>query len=159
MASITQAAPPALDFNRDIRPILSENCFYCHGQDGNKRQVELRLDVREIAVDAGAIVPNDAASSELIRRINSDDPDEVMPPPSSNRRLSPQQKKLLERWIGEGAVYAPHWAFVAPTRPLQPDVQHPDRVRTPIDRPVDRRHARDRKGHLISSQKTLFLKY
>ena len=65
-ARTAQAAPPAVDFNRDIRPILSENCFYCHGQDANKRQAELRLDVREVAVEAGAIVPNDAPASELI---------------------------------------------------------------------------------------------
>ena len=70
----TQAAPPALDFNRDIRPILSENCFYCHGQDANKRQAELRLDVRDAAIDADAIVPNDPKASELIRRINTKDP-------------------------------------------------------------------------------------
>ena len=112
-----RAEPPALDFNRDIRPILSENCFYCHGQDANKRQADLRLDVREIAIEAGAIVPKDAAASELIKRINSDDPQELMPPPKSNRRLSAEQKKLLERWINEGAVYSPHWAFVAPRRP------------------------------------------
>ena len=67
----TLAAPPAVDFNRDIRPILSENCFYCHGQDVNKRQAELRLDVREVAVEAGAIVPKELPASELIERINS----------------------------------------------------------------------------------------
>ena len=70
------AGPPSLDYNRDIRPILAENCFFCHGQDANKRQAELRLDVREVAIEAGAIVPEDPLASELILRINSKDPKE-----------------------------------------------------------------------------------
>src|SRR6187431_201509 len=101
-ASSVPAAQP-LDFNRDIRPILAENCFYCHGQDSNKRQAELRLDLREAALESEAFAPHDAAASELVKRINSDDPDQLMPPPDSNRRLSPDQKQLLERWINEGA--------------------------------------------------------
>lgn len=133
-ALAAQAAPPALDFNRDIRPILSENCFYCHGQDANKRQADLRLDVRDSALAAAAIVPHDAANSPLVARINSSDPDELMPPANSNRRLSPEQKQLLEQWIAEGAPYAAHWAFVAPVRPSEPAVKQADWVRTPIDR-------------------------
>jgi len=129
-----QATPPALDFNRDIRPVLAENCFYCHGQDANKRQAELRLDVRDDAIEAGAIVPNDTHSSELIERINSDDSHKLMPPPKSNRRLSAEQKKLLERWITEGAVYLSHWAYVTPKRPAEPAVRRADWVRNPIDR-------------------------
>src|SRR3954463_4467282 len=96
------AGPPALDYNRDIRPILAENCFYCHGQDANKRQADLRLDVRDAAIDAGAIVPNDPGSSELVARINANDPGELMPPPKSNRRLSAEQKQRLGRWIEQG---------------------------------------------------------
>ncbi len=134
MVASVQSAPPALDFNRDIRPILSENCFYCHGQDANKRKADLRLDTREVAVSSGAIVPNNAAASSLIARINTADIDELMPPPDSNRRLSVEQKKLLERWISEGAPYATHWAFIAPERPPAPEVKHADWVRTPIDR-------------------------
>jgi hypothetical protein len=134
LISDTQAAPPALDFNRDIRPVLAENCFYCHGQDPNKRQAELRLDVRNAAIEAGAIVPNDPASSELIKRINSVDSHDLMPPPKSNRRLSTIQKKLLERWITEGAVYASHWAFVTPKRTELPAVRRAEWVRNPIDR-------------------------
>lgn len=128
------AEPSELNFNRDIRPILSENCFYCHGQDANKRQADLRLDGREFALKNNAIVPGDAASSNVIKRINSQDPDAVMPPPKSNRHLTAEQKQLLERWIAEGAVYQPHWAFVAPVRPKEPDVKRADWVRTPIDR-------------------------
>jgi hypothetical protein len=127
-------AEPQLDFNRDIRPILAENCFYCHGQDNNKRQADLRLDLREPAIQSGAIVPNDAGASSLVKRILSDDPEMVMPPPKSNRRLSPEQKELLKRWISEGAVFQNHWAFVAPVRPAEPAVRRTDWVRTPIDR-------------------------
>lgn len=121
-------------FNRDIRPILSENCFYCHGQDGNKRKADLRLDVRDVAVKAGAIVPNDSSKSSLIARINSEDPDEVMPPPKSNRHLSADQKKLLERWIATGATYQSHWAFVPPLRSAEPMVQDQNWGRNAIDR-------------------------
>jgi hypothetical protein len=123
-----------VSFNRDIRPILSDNCFSCHGQDANKRQADLRLDVRQAALDFGAIVPSDAAGSTLIERVNATDPDMVMPPAGSNRRLSPEQKKLLERWIDEGASYEEHWAFVAPQRPAPPPVQNEAWVRNPIDR-------------------------
>ena len=122
-----------VDFNRDIRPILSENCFYCHGQDSSKRKADLRLDQRAAALEAGAIVPKDPAASELVKRIQSSDPSTRMPPPKSNRRLSAEQKKVLEQWIREGAPYAKHWAFVAPQRPPLPTVKRADWVRTPID--------------------------
>ena len=128
-----------LDFNRDIRPILSENCFYCHGQDPAKRQGNLRLDDRDAAVAAGAIVLNDVASSSILQRIHSDNPDEMMPPPKSNRRLSDEQKAILKRWISEGAVYQKHWAFVTPKRPSEPLVQQSEWARNPIDRFVQAR--------------------
>jgi hypothetical protein len=126
--------PAALDFNRDIRPILSENCFYCHGQDGQKREADLRLDDRAAAIAAGAIVPGDAGASTMLERIHSTDPDVQMPPPDSNRRLSPEQKRLLDRWISAEAEYAPHWAFVAPKRPPPPAVRQADWPRNDIDR-------------------------
>ena len=91
------------NFNRDVRPILSENCFYCHGVDGNKREADLRLDVREDALASDAFVPGDLEASELFYRIHSGDKDELMPPPESNRVLSTQQKKIPEQWIREGA--------------------------------------------------------
>jgi hypothetical protein len=133
-ASVLLAEEPRLDFNRDIRPILSENCFYCHGQDGNKREADLRLDVREAAVAARAIVPGDPGASAILERIHSTDEDVVMPPPSSNRRLSEAQKKLLDRWIAEGAAYEQHWAFTVPVRPAPPVVGRPDWSRNDIDR-------------------------
>ena len=131
---IADEGTPDLDFNRDIRPILAENCFYCHGQDSNKRQGDLRLDLRESAIQPGAIVPGDAPKSKLVQRIHATDPETMMPPPKSNRRLSAEQKQLLERWISAGAVYQSHWAFVAPVRPPVPAVTRQDWVRTPIDR-------------------------
>lgn len=134
MTSAIVSAQEPLDFNRDIRPILSENCFYCHGQDPNKRQGELRLDVRDEAVKKGAVTPGDASKSSLIARIHATDADEMMPPPKSNRRLSAEQKKLLERWVTEGANYQTHWAYVVPKRPPEPEVKRAEWVRNPIDR-------------------------
>ena len=133
-AADSAGEPRPLDFNRDIRPILAENCFYCHGQDGQKREAELRLDDRAAALAAGAIVPGDAGASTLLERIHSTDPDVLMPPPTSNRRLSDHQKQLLDRWIKEGAEYKPHWAFTPPVRPAPPAVQRADWVRNDIDR-------------------------
>jgi len=123
-----------LDFNRDIRPILSENCFYCHGQDASKRHADLRLDDQTVAIESGAIVPRDAAASELIARIRSTDPDVVMPPPTSNRIVSEAQKEILERWITQGAQFSPHWAFITPHRPDLPTVEKAAWVRNSIDR-------------------------
>ena len=98
-----------LNFNRDVRPILSENCFYCHGVDGNKREADLRLDIREDALVSDAFVPGDLNASELFYRIHSKDKDEVMPPPESNRVLSARQKKILEKWIQESAMHMVLW--------------------------------------------------
>jgi hypothetical protein len=126
--------PTAIDFNRDIRPILAENCFYCHGQDGNKRQADLRLDDRAAAVSAGAIVPGNTGASTALERIRSSDPDVQMPPPTSNRKLSDEQKQLLERWIAAGAEYAPHWGFVPPARPAVPAVSRAEWPRNDVDR-------------------------
>ena len=133
-AADSAGEPRPLDFNRDIRPLLAENCFYCHGQDGQKREAELRLDDRAAALAAGAIVPGDAGASTLLERIHSTDPDVLMPPPTSNRRLAEEQKQLLDRWIKEGAEYKPHWAFTPPVRPAPPAVQRADWVRNDIDR-------------------------
>ncbi len=110
-----------MDFNRDIRPILSENCYHCHGPDAGARKAKLRLDRKEGALgkneDGVAIVmPGKPAESDLITRIFSADRDEVMPTPKSNRKLADTQKQLLKRWVEEGAPWAEHWAFVAPKR-------------------------------------------
>lgn len=133
LAALAQDATP-IDFNRQIRPILSENCFYCHGQDPNHRAADLRLDVGEEAVIRGAIVPHDPDASELIARILTTDPETQMPPPSSNRHLSQEQKDLLRRWIAGGAAYERHWAFVPPVRASLPEVPDPKWAQNPIDR-------------------------
>lgn len=130
---VARAEEP-IDFNRDVRPILSENCFYCHGQDAAKRQADLRLDSGPEALDSGAFVPGKSAESELIIRIRSNDPDKQMPPPKSNHKISAEQLKVLERWINEGAKYSNHWAYTVPTRPALPNVKQADWIRTPIDR-------------------------
>lgn len=122
-----------LDFNRDVRPILSENCFYCHGQDPNKRESDLRLDIREAAIHSGAIDLDNPGKSEILLRISDTDPDRQMPPPKSNRRLSESQKQVLERWIREGGRYSDHWAFVAPVRPVLPKVRNRAWPRNPLD--------------------------
>lgn len=128
------SAADKLQFNRDIRPILADKCLYCHGQDANKRQGDLRLDDREAALQAKAFVPGKPKASTLIERIHSTDADTLMPPPASNRTLSADQKKLLERWIAEGGDYETHWAFVTPQRPTPPELENESWVRNPIDR-------------------------
>ncbi|MEA2632299.1 MAG: hypothetical protein QOE66_2518 [Chloroflexota bacterium] len=123
----------AIEFNRDIRPILSENCFACHGPDSAARKADLRLDRREAAVEAEAIVPNEVEASELVARIDSDDPTMLMPPRASHKTLTAAQKDLLRRWIAAGAEYQPHWSFIAPGRPTPPAVKDGAWVRNPID--------------------------
>jgi hypothetical protein len=122
-----------IDFNRQIRPLLAENCFYCHGQDANHRAADLRLDLAEEAYAGGALVPHDPDASELMARILDDDPATQMPPPHSNRRLTAADKELLRVWIAQGAVYQEHWAFIPPQRPDPPVVADPTWPRNPID--------------------------
>lgn len=115
------AADKVPTFNRDIRPILSENCFFCHGQDAKDKGGELRLDIREQAVanrdGVFAIVPGNPEKSEIIRRILSKDPDEVMPPPEAHMAALPSKDiDTLKRWIKAGATYEPHWSFVTPKK-------------------------------------------
>jgi mono/diheme cytochrome c family protein len=112
------AAAEAIQFNRDIRPILSDNCFACHGPDAGNRKADLRLDVRDAAVDSGAIVPGKSAMSGIVARIRSTDPDEVMPPPEAHKTLTPAQKDLLARWIDAGGEYQKHWAYEKPVKPV-----------------------------------------
>ena len=116
-SQITPAAVDRVDFRFQIRPLLSDRCFRCHGPDASKRKAKLRLDTREGAFkeieDGWAIVkPGDPGKSELIRRINSDYEDDVMPPPESHLTLSEAEKALLKRWIAEGADYKPHWSLI-----------------------------------------------
>jgi hypothetical protein len=120
------AQPAPIDFSQQIRPLLSDHCFQCHGPDAKSREAELRLDERTSALrtEKPVIVPGQSASSELWKRIIAEDPDIVMPPPATGRKLTADQKQLLRRWIDEGAVWGKHWAFAAPQVPAQPAVQH-----------------------------------
>ena len=106
-----------IDFNRDVRPILSDRCFLCHGPDPANRQADLRLDDRSSAVASGTIVPGDSAASELFARISQSDPALLMPPPDSGKALTAEQIEVLRRWIDAGAPFAEHWAFLPPERP------------------------------------------
>ena len=128
----------AVDFSRDVRPILSRHCFKCHGPDDAGRQAELRLDVREVALRPAEslsvpIVPGQPKASELVRRITSDDADEVMPPSSANHPLSNAEKAMLTKWIAAGAEYRPHWAFVEPVQLPPPAVKQKSWPANPID--------------------------
>ncbi len=132
------AAPKRVDFDREIRPILSDNCFQCHGPDEKNRMAGLRLDTRDGAfADRGknkTLVPGDPASSWLYVRISAENKARRMPPPSSERTLTDPQIALIKRWIEEGADWKQHWAFVPPKRPDLPEVKRAGWVRNPVDR-------------------------
>jgi hypothetical protein len=114
------AAAEKITYNRDIRPILSDDCFHCHGPDKKARKGKFRLDVREDAIAKGAIVPGKPKESLLIDRIFAANPDDKMPPAEAHRTLTGAQKALLRRWIESGAKYEKHWAYVAPVKPVTP---------------------------------------
>lgn len=128
-----------VDFNRDIRPILSDQCFACHGPDNNHRKAGLRLDLEaealgEFKPGKRAFVPGDTAASLAVARVDSTDPDEVMPPADSGKSLSEEQRELLRRWVAEGAQWKQHWSFIPPVRPEPPEVKRADWPRNEIDR-------------------------
>ena len=136
--ALGQDAPSQdIQFNRDIRPILSENCFRCHGPDSAHREAGLRLDVRDDAIDkrasGAAIVPGDPATSQLVSRITSNDPHAKMPPENSGRNLTPRQIELLQTWISNGAKYEAHWSLVPPRTHEPPEVKNRNWPRSPID--------------------------
>jgi hypothetical protein len=116
--------PIRVEFNRDVRPILSDHCFLCHGPDKNRRKADLRLDIRDVALKAEAFVPGKPEESELVARIFSTDPDEQMPPPKSNKRLDTRQKEILKLWVQQGAEYRQHWSYEKPVKPHIPAGQN-----------------------------------
>ncbi|QDT41712.1 Planctomycete cytochrome C [Gimesia alba] len=130
---ISRAAEP-LEYNRDIRPILADHCFACHGADSAARKADLRLDQREAAMESGAIVEGKPDESELIARILSDDPDLVMPPHASKNPLTEDQKAALKQWVAGGANYQPHWSFITPKRSSLPIVKNKAWSKNAIDR-------------------------
>ncbi len=132
---------PPVDFEREVRPLLSDRCFTCHGPDPEKRKAELRLDTRDGAFaerdGRRAVVPGHPEKSEILRRLLTEDPDDRMPPARTGRPLTPAQVETLRRWIAQGAPWAAHWAFVPPKPSAVPDGTHP------IDHFVRERLARE----------------
>src|SRR5688572_24600059 len=125
------AGSEAVDFARDVRPVLSANCFKCHGADDKTRKAKLRLDLRDGAIGEAssgerAVVPGKPGESELVRRIFSEDPEEVMPPPAAKKTLTAAEKDLLKRWVAQGADYKPHWAWLPPKQAPPPAVRQAD---------------------------------
>lgn len=133
LVSSTLFAGDPIDFNRDIRPILSDTCFKCHGPDEEDRQADLRLDQKENVYEESEVVIPFDLESELYQRLISDDEDLLMPPPDSGRHLTPEQIELFKKWIEQGAEWQEHWSFVAPTRPELPEVTNKSWPRNGID--------------------------
>ena len=137
--------PAKVEYNRDVRPILADNCFTCHGFDPKSREADLRLDVREAAVakldGAFPILPGKPDESEVWKRITTKDEDDVMPPKKQNRQLSARDKKILRKWIEQGAEYQQHWAYIPAEKPAPPAASEPAFARNAIDTFVLARHA------------------
>ena len=139
LLAVVAASAQEVRFNRDVRPILSDKCFVCHGPDAQNRKTPLRLDTAEGAAvkligEGRAIVAGDPTGSVIIQRVKSDDPIRRMPPAyEGHDKLSDREIEVLERWIEQGAEFEGHWAFVAPARPAVPKVKHATRVENPVD--------------------------
>ncbi|MDB5334004.1 MAG: Protein of unknown function (DUF1553)/Protein of unknown function (DUF1549)/Planctomycete, partial [Phycisphaerales bacterium] len=129
--------PAVVDFNRDIRPIFSDNCYACHGPDKNKRKADLRLDTQAgifSKIEARTTVaPGKVGESELFRRITAEDPKERMPDPKSNKRLSNREIALVKLWIEQGAPWKGHWAYLPPVKPAVPGAEQTGFTHNPID--------------------------
>src|SRR5687768_14945561 len=135
-----EQVPNQISYNFDVRPILSDNCFACHGPDANKREAGLRLDIAEEAYKAleenptaHALVPGKPELSVVYQRISSQDTAMIMPPAGSNLKLTNREIELIQKWIKQGAKYESHWAFVAPKKPALPQVKQKDWARNEID--------------------------
>src|SRR4051812_17217405 len=141
-SSAAEKNPGKIDFNRDIRPIFSDNCYACHGPDKNKRKADLRLDTRgglfDKLDDTFPVVPGKLDESTLYQRITADDPDVRMPDPKSNKMLKPREIALIKKWIEQGAPWKGHWAYIKPARPPVPNLKSElsgskFEIRNPID--------------------------
>ena len=139
--------PASVDYNLDIRPILADNCYACHGPDAKARQADLRLDTKEGAFSEPSgypiIVPGNPEESELHLRITAEDDTRRMPPAGFNKTLTPEEIEAVTQWIREGAQWESHWAFIPPERPTPPAVQDEDWVRNPIDAFIRARHEKE----------------
>lgn len=139
--AVAEAHSADVDFNRDVRPILSDKCFQCHGPDANSREADLRLDLREDAL--ATIVPGNPDKSELVLRVAHEDRDQRMPPPESPKQLSRREIRILRQWIAEGAEYAGHWSFQPISRPEPPVVVNGAWPTNAIDRFILKRLERE----------------
>src|SRR5262245_41944637 len=151
------------DFQREIRPLLTDKCFACHGRDAEHREGGLRLDEREAALAGGdsgekTIVPGQPAKSELVRRIFASDPDERMPPAKSKKELTAAEKELLQRWIADGAEYKSHWAFTPPVRPAVPAVKNAAWPKNDLDRFILARLEKERLSPSPAADRTTLLR-
>ncbi len=151
-----------IEFNRDVRPILSDHCFTCHGPDAARRQADLRLDLEANAkwtLDGRSpIVPGEPSASELIRRVTSHDPEVRMPPPEAGKQLSAEEAELLTRWIRQGARWQRHWAWIPPRRAKVPTVDADQEIRNPIDAFVLERLKREGLSHASPAERTTLLR-
>lgn len=156
------AAEKKIEFNRDIRPILSENCYACHGPDSGARKAGLRLDTEEGAKSSrkgsSAVVSGKAMESELYKRIIATDAHELMPPPKSNKKLDENQKALLKRWIDEGAKWEGHWAFLSVKKPAVPKAEDAAFVKNPIDNFILEKQRENALGHSKEADKVTLLR-
>ena len=136
-SALTKIAYAEVSFNNDIRPLLSNHCYRCHGPDENERKAGLRLDTFDGATKdhdgIKALVPNNIDESEIIYRITSTDPDEVMPPPNAGDKLNPEQINTIKQWISEGGKYEKHWSYQKPKRPVVPNSNFKASIKNPID--------------------------
>ena len=156
--------PEQVDYTYDVKPILSDRCFACHGPDKNKQKAGLRLDIAEAAYQENAtsgqeaIVPGNLRKSELIRRILSSDPAEVMPTPDSHLSLTAEEKAVLIRWVEQGAVYKPHWAFTKVKKPTVPVTSSNSWVRNDIDRFILKKLEQEKLKPSTEASKTTLLR-
>jgi len=159
LESRSLAADRPIDFARDVQPILANHCWSCHGPDENGRQADLRLDLRESAIESGAIVLSNSVQSPLIDRISESDPERQMPPPATKKPLTEQQKEILRQWIAAGAVYSKHWSFETPIQPNFPDLSTSmDQPTNLIDRWVLDRLQREGLAHAPSADRETLLR-
>ncbi|NUM55538.1 MAG: DUF1553 domain-containing protein [Candidatus Hydrogenedentes bacterium] len=152
-----------VNFNRDIRPILSNNCFACHGPDDKERKADLRFDEGESAYRAGksgktAVVPGDVSASELVARVTASDAADRMPPESFGKTLTSKQVDLLKKWVEQGGKMEKHWAFVPPVAHEVPAVEHKDWVRNPIDNFIVARLEREGLEPALEADKTTLIR-
>ncbi|NCX71695.1 MAG: DUF1549 domain-containing protein, partial [Rhodobacteraceae bacterium] len=151
-----------VDFTTEVRPILSEYCFHCHGPDKSTREANLRLDLSEGALkDLGgysAVVPGKPEDSELVFRLHSDDKDELMPPPETGKRLSAKQKKILEDWIKQGAEYEEHWSFLPISKPSVPTETRKTKSAHPVDRFIAKKLENGNFSFAVPSDKKTLLR-